>query len=683
MTIRIATDIGGTFTDLVTFDEESGALTTGKASSTPGNFARGVLDAIADGGVSLQTARDFVHGCTVVINAVTQRSGARTALVTTAGFRDLLEIARGNRPDMYNLRFAKPTPFVPRRHRFEVRERVDHAGAVLTPLEEADLDAVVAACGRDGIEAIAICLLHAYANPAHEQRCAAYLRERLPGVPVSLSSEVTGEWREYERSSTTVLNAYVQPIVDRYLGSLEEGLGAGGMACEPHVMQSNGGTASFASARERPIYLLESGPVSGVMGGAIVGQAIGEEQVITLDIGGTTAKCSLVEGGAPRVTTDYKVEWRPEWPGYPVKAPVVDIVEIGAGGGSIAWFDQGGALRVGPLSAGADPGPAAYGRGGVAPTLTDAKLIAGVINPDYCLGGRMRLDPGLARRAFAPIAERLGVSVEEAANGIIRLADHHMINALKLVSVRRGYDPRGFALVAMGGGGPMHAAALAQELQLKKVVVPPLPGHFSAWAMLVTRPRTDLIRTTVLRAAEVAPERVAALFAGLRDEALERLGRDGARPEELSWQYAVDMRYLGQEHTVKVPLALAGPPDMAALTQQFHAAHRREYTFELPGATVELVNFHLTAWRNIRRPVFAPIANAGRSAEAALKGRRRVDFDGAGVHQTPFYERDLLPAGFVGHGPLIIEEPASTTVVYPGQRLEVDPLGNLIIEAAR
>src|SRR5262245_23588544 len=680
MTIRIATDIGGTFTDLVTFDEQTGALLTGKASSTPGDFARGVLDTIAEGATRVAEASDFVHGCTVVINAITQRSGARTALVTTAGFRDVLEIARGNRPDMYNLRFDKPVPFVQRRYRFEVRERVDFRGNVLEPLQLTDLDQVVEACQRDGVEAIAVCLLHAYAHPEHERECAAHLRKRLPGVPISISSDVTGEWREYERSSTTTLNAYVQPIADRYLASLEQSLGAAGMACEPHVMQSNGGTATFASARERPIFLLESGPVSGVIGGAIVGQAIGEANIITLDIGGTTAKCALVERGEPRVTTEYKVEWRPEFPGYPVKVPVVDIVEIGAGGGSIAWFDSGGALRVGPISAGADPGPACYGKGGTAATVTDAKLIAGVINPAYCLGGRLPLYPELAHRTFAPIAERLGVTVEQAANGIIRLADHHMINALKLVSVRRGYDPRDFALVAMGGGGPMHAAALAQELQLKKVIVPPLPGHFSAWGMLVTRPRVDLIRTSAIRTGAANPQRITEIFEALHAEALERFTRDGARPEELSWQYAVDMRYLGQEHTVKVPIAMHEAPDVAAIECVFHAAHRREYTFELPGATVEFVNFHLTAWRNIRRPAFAPIVNDGRSLAAALKGLRLVDFDTADVHETPVYERDLLPAGFAAAGPLIVEEHASTTAVYPCQRLEVDEFGNLIIE---
>ncbi len=396
MATRLATDIGGTFTDLVAFDEESGQIHLGKASSTPHDFSKGILDAVDVSEIRLNEAAYFVHGCTVVINAITERKGVKTALVTTAGFRDVLEIGRGNRPDMYNLRFQKPVPFVPRQLRFEVRERVDRHGAILTPLQLTDLDPIIAHCRSEGVEAIGVCFLHAYAHPEHERQVAAKLSVALPDVAVTISSDITQEWREYERTNTTVLNGYVMPIIQGYLDRLERATGDRNMSCPLHVMQSNGGTASFSLAKRLPIYLVESGPVAGVMGAAAIGRAIGEPNIASFDVGGTTAKCSLIEGGDPKTTTEYRLEWTPLTCGYPVKTPVVDIVEIGAGGGSIAWFDGGDVLRVGPKSAGADPGPACYGQGGEAPTVTDAKLVAGVINPDYFLGGSLTVYPALA-----------------------------------------------------------------------------------------------------------------------------------------------------------------------------------------------------------------------------------------------------------------------------------------------
>src|SRR5215213_1475154 len=404
--VRVAVDIGGTFTDVVLFDEASGAVSAAKVSTTPANFADGVLAAIHTGRIDPAAVVTFVHGTTVVINAITQRSGVKTALVTTAGFRDVLEIGRGNRPDMYNLKFHKPKPLVPRRLRFEVRERVGADGSVWTPLATEDLEAVVDSCQVEGVEAIAVCFLHAYAHPKHEEAAAAFLRARLPGVLVTASSEITREWREFERSSTAALNAYVQPILDGYLGDLENRLRAEGLTAPLFAMLSNGGTASFAAARKTPISLVESGPVAGVTGAALIGRVIDDGNIIALDIGGTTAKCSLIENGEVKITTDYRLEANSRSSGYPVKVPVVDIVEIGAGGGSIAWFDEGGALRVGPISAGADPGPAAYGKGGTQPTVTDAMLIAGVLDPATFLGGRLPIDISLARRAYLPIAGR-------------------------------------------------------------------------------------------------------------------------------------------------------------------------------------------------------------------------------------------------------------------------------------
>ena len=677
---RLATDIGGTFTDLVYFDERTGALGVAKSLSTPSDLTRGVLDTIEQAGLDAAAVDYFVHGGTTVINAITERTGAKTALVTTEGFRDVLEIARGNRPDLYNLRYRKEVPFVPRRLRFEVRERVDARGRVRVPLHLEDLDRVIEACRTEGVEAIAIQFLHSYAAPEHESRCEAYLRERLPGVGITASHEITREWREYERANTAVLNAYVQPIVQRYFDTLEAGLDALGLDCPMMAMQSNGGTTSFGWARAHPITLLESGPAAGVNGAALIGRLCGEPDVIYLDIGGTTAKCSTIEGGEPAVTTDYRLEATRIRYGYPVRVPVIDIVEIGAGGGSIAWFDEAGALCVGPRSAGADPGPACYGRGGAEPTVTDAKLIAGVLNPANFAGGRLTLDIGRARAAMGGVAQGLGCSVDEAAVAVIRLVDANMINALKLVSIQRGHDPRDFALMVGGGGGAMHGASLGRELGVKEIAVPRHPGLFSAWGMLATAPRRDFMRTALQRAESLEIAGLRALFAELRAEADRYFAAEGGHGSVAAACH-IDMRYAGQEHAVTVPIDL-DRTSRASLLDAFHAAHERAYTFRLADTPVELVTFRLSATADVARPELNPWAAEGRSAEAARGGERLVDFGEDGRHRTAVYDRDLLPPGFWADGPVIVEEPSSTTLVCPGQRVRVDGLGFLRIAEA-
>ena len=679
MTVRLATDIGGTFTDLVAFDEETGTVAVAKASTTPDDLPQGVLDTVAEGAVAIAEVTELVHGTTVVINALTERRGARTALVTTQGFRDVLEIARGNRPDMYNLVSHKPAPFVPRRHRFEVLERVDRDGNVLVPLQATDALPIAAACRRDGIEAIAVCLLHAYAHPAHEALLRDALRSELPDVPVTISSELTREWREYERSSTAVLNAFVQPAVERYLGALEERLGRAGLQSAVRVVQSTGGTVSLAAARRRPIALVESGPAAGVIGAARLGERIGEPNVLYLDIGGTTAKCSLIEDGQPATTTEYHVHRRPGYAGYPLLAPVVDLVEIGAGGGSIAAIDDGGSVRVGPRSAGAVPGPACYGRGGADPTVTDAKVAAGVVDPDYFLGGRVRLQPELAARALRRLAEPLGIRSGELANGIVRLVNADMIGALKLVSVARGHDPRDFVLVAAGGGGPMHAAALGAELRVRRVVVPPYSGVFSAWGMALAEPRADAAQTRVVPLTTEAEAELEALFAALEHEAAGRLRAEGMPAAAIRCERSADMRYRGQEHAVRVPVA-PGPIRAEAVGTSFHALHRRAYTFDLEGEPAEVVTCHLAAF-GPRWPLAPPVAPPrGRSPRP--KGRRRVDFDADGVHEAAVYERAQLPAGFEASGPVVIEDETTTVLVHPGQSLEIDEFANLLIAVA-
>ena len=679
--LRIAVDIGGTFTDLVIFDESTGQTYETKASTTPSDFSRGVFDAISAGNVSPEAIMQLVHGTTVVINAITQRSGVKTALVTTAGFRDALAIGRGNRPDMYNLRFHKPEPFVPRSLRFEVAERVTSKGEVLHPFDETDLDPVISACREHNVEAIAICFLHSYAHPEHEQRAATYLRERLPAIAVSASSDITKEWREYERTSTVVLNAYVQPILDRYLGNLENTFRSLGVEGQLHVMLSNGGTATFDSARQQPIQLVESGPAAGIIGAALIGAQLDEPNIISLDIGGTTAKCSLIEHGEVKISGDYRLEWTPLSPGYPVRVPVVDIVEIGAGGGSIAWFDDGGALKVGPISAGADPGPAAYGRGGTRPTVTDAMLITGVLDPATFLGGRLSIDVTLARAAYQPIADRLGVTVDEAAAGVIRLVNEYTIDALKLVSVRRGFDPRDFTLVAFGGGGPMHAAAMAAELGVKRVIIPPFPGTFSAWGMLMTEPRVDLTRTNVISLDPTSAPKVDDAFAGLQQEATARLFQQGFDPAEIRHRRSLDMRYHGQEHTVRLPRPELFDP--AETERDFHDAHKQQFTFSLEGTPAEIVNFRLTSTVDHRRPMVGRnMENGSRSGDAVESSQRQIDVDGARMRARVF-RRSTLPSGFSAEGPVIVEEPSATTLVLAGQMVTVDEFGNLVIAALR
>ncbi|HEX6988580.1 MAG TPA: hydantoinase/oxoprolinase family protein [Bacillota bacterium] len=696
MTIRVAVDIGGTFTDLVYLDEATGRVGLAKTSTTPGRLQEGVLAAVREAGFDPAAVTRFVHGTTAVINAITERKGVRVGLLTTRGMRDILEIARGNRPDIYNLRYRKPRPFVPRHLRLEVRERLAADGAVVEPLCEDDVAAAAAAFRQAGVEAVAVCFLHAYANPDHERRAGDLLARLLPDAFVTLSHEITREWREYERTNTAVLNAYVGPIADRYLGHLEAGLRAAGVAGTLQVMQSSGGTSTFAAARRTPIHLVESGPVGGVVGAAALARDLQLGDVLTLDIGGTTAKSSLIRSGEVTVTTEYRLEWTPRFAGYPVKVPVVDIVEIGAGGGSIAWIDDTGGLHVGPESAGADPGPAAYGRGGTRPTVTDANLIAGRLDPSAFLGGRMNLDPDAARRAYEPLAAHYGIAVDEAALGVLRVADAVMMNALKLVSVQRGYDPRDFTLVVMGGGGPLHGPWLARELGIGRVIVPVAPGHFSAYGMLVTDLRRDRIQTFVAPIDGVSPVELESRYAQMERELIDAFAVEGIDRAAVTCARAADLRYRGQEHTVRVavPGSLDDDGDLDAVVGRFHEAHERQYTFRLD-SPVEVVNLLVTAFARTPRPprrrlepaavdrsgVDAGAHAASGSQDArALTGRRRVAFGDGAWFETPVYDRERLAAGAVVPGPAVVAEQASTTLLHPGMVLTVDDFGNLHID---
>jgi N-methylhydantoinase A len=669
--VRMAVDIGGTFTDLVAVDP-GGRAVRAKADTTPGRLEQGVLAALGRSGVPAAEVAAFIHGTTVVINAVTERRGVPTALVTTSGFRDVLEIGRANRPDLYNLAYRKPVPFVPRHLRFEVAERMSYRGEVIEPVSEAGLAAVADRLAGLGVRAVAVCLLHAWVNPAHERQVAAVLAARLPGVAVLASHQVSQQWREYERSSTTVLSAYVQPVVAAYLASLDTALRSAGVGGPLHVMRSNGGVCSFERAAGAPISLLESGPVAGVTAAAELGRRLGARHVLALDIGGTTAKTAAVRDGHVRVDSLHHVGRTPAFAGYPVQAPTVEIVEIGAGGGSVAWADEAGGLHVGPRSAGAEPGPACYGRGGSEPTLTDANLAAGRLDAGYFLGGAMSLDGDAAMRALTALGARLGADAPAVARGVIRYAVAQMSHALRLVTLRRGYDPRDFAFVAYGGAGPLHAALLARELGITQTIIPPGPGHFSAFGMLAGPLRADAVHTVV---GPLTGTDLAAAFSAAREAALAELGADAA---DIT-RYA-ELRYQGQEHTLEVPVPDGGPGAdgdwLAKLRSVFERRCVEAYAFRLD-VPLEVVSVRVSA--------VAPAPGVhwpGDTGEPGPPGSvREIDLDThGGVALVPVISRAQLAGAARRDGPCVVEEPAATTLVLPGQAVRSDELGNLVIE---
>jgi N-methylhydantoinase A len=676
-TTRVAVDIGGTFTDFVAVDD--GTLELEKTSTTPSNFADGVLNAVGKSEVDPAAVGQFVHATTVVINAITERTGEDTALITTQGFRDVLEITRANRPDMFNFQYQKPEPFVPRHNRWEVPERVDQTGNTITDLDEDAVRKATREIREQGLDTVAVCYINGYEDPTHERRTRELIKEVHPDAYVTLSHELTKEYREYERTNTTVLNSYVRPIADAYLDNLGERLSDDGFTGNKYAMKSNAGTASFAQARRTPVEMVESGPVGGVYGAAHVGEQIDEPDVISFDMGGTTAKTSLVHDGEVTIDTDYWLESSPRDEGYPLKIPVVDIVEIGAGGGSIAWVNQGGSINVGPKSSGADPGPACYGRGGIDPTVTDANLLTGRLNPDYFLGGDMNLDEEAAHAALEPLADEFGTSIRETAHGILRVVNSNMSNALKQVSIRRGHDPRDFVMVASGGAGPLHAATLGRELGVRETVIPRAPGQFSAWGMLMTNLRKDFARTHVMPFNASTADDVAEIFAEMEAAAYEAYEPEDVQRAAVELKRTVGLRYAGQEHTVNTPVATSDvdADAVAATIDRFHSQHEQTYNFRLDD-TVEVVNLRVTASAPMPKPAVETIDRDSEPA-AAVKETRDVDFGTEGLHGTRIYERNALPTTTPIDGPAIIEEPACTTLVHPDQTFEVDTLGNLHI----
>ena len=683
MTVRIAVDIGGTFTDATLIDEQTGRISISKTLTTPRDPSEGFMTAVAralvEGSARAAQVGFVVHATTVATNAIIEGKVARSGFVTTEGFRDLLEIARQVRPSLYDTQFEKPKPLVPRDRAVGVRERLGPAGEVLVPLDESSARDAAALLKREGVESVAVCLLHSYVNGDHERRIGAILAEELPGVPISLSAEVAPEFREYLRASTTVINAVIRPVVERYLARIEQRLVDAGIEAKLLVMQSSGGVFSSQAAAQRPVFMVESGPAAGVIAAAHLGSTIDRPDILSFDMGGTTAKVGLIQSGQPSVTKDYQVGGHAaagigglSLSGYPVRTPVVDLVEIGAGGGSIAWVDSGGLLRVGPQSAGADPGPVCYRGGGVEPTVTDANLVLGRLNPGYFLGGEISLDVEGARRAIEErCAKPLGLDVVEAANGIVEIANAAMVNALQLISVQRGYDPRDFLLVGFGGAGPVHANALARDAELPTVLIPPSPGIFSATGLLTTDLKRDAAQTVVQRLDALDAAEVEAVFAALEAAGAEEMRREGVADAAIEFERRLDLRYVGQSYELTVP---AG----GELAQRFHAEHDRVYGFSAESEPIECVSLRLTTIGRIAKP---PPRSLPHGAPPESKSRREVYFaETRGYVDCPIYDRYALGARAELAGPAIVEEFDSTTVVHPGYGLYVDDHGNLWID---
>ncbi len=683
MSVRLAIDIGGTFTDATLIDEETGEVSIAKVLTTPSDPSEGFMQAaeraLAEGGVEAGEVTFVVHATTVATNAIIEGNVARSGFVTTDGFRDLLEIARQVRPTLYDTQFEKAKPLVPRDRAVVVGERLGPQGEILRPLEDDSVREAAAILRREGVESVAVCLLHAYVNPEHEQRVGAILAEELPGIPVSLSSEVAPEFREYLRASTTVINAVIRPVVERYLKGIESRLAAAGVQAKLLVMQSSGGIFGSDAASVRPVFMVESGPAAGVIASAHLGKMLGRPDILSFDMGGTTAKVGLIQGGRPSVTKDYNVGGHAgagiggmSLSGYPVRTPVVDLVEIGAGGGSIAWVDSGGLLRVGPRSAGADPGPVCYRRGGVEPTVTDANVVLGRLNPGYFLGGEIGLDvEGAARAIDERCAGPLGLTATEAANGIVEIANAAMVNALHLISVQRGYDPRDFVLVGFGGAGPVHANALMRDTEMATLLIPRSPGIFSATGLLATDLKRDTATTVMRRLADLDHGEVATTFAHLEEAGRSELEGEGLGGESIEFLRQVDLRYVGQSYELTIP---AGD----SLLERFHAEHDRTYGFAAPDEPVEVVSLRLTSVGRIAKP---PLRRRSAGETPAPKERRPVYFAEAGDYvDCPIYDRYGLPGGATLAGPAVVEEFDSTTVVHPGFAVRVDEVGNLIIE---
>lgn len=676
MRVSIAVDIGGTFTDLFGYDAETGRTFQAKCLSTPPDFATGVLDGVRKAGVDLAKVHAFLHGSTVAINTAIERTGAKTALVVTRGTRDVYQIGRGNRPESYNILFRRPDPLAPPSLTFEVNQRTAAWGEALVPFDEAQANDVARRVVESKAESVAICFLHSYEDPTDESRMAELLRRLNRSMFVSVSHEIARKSGEYERMSTTVLNAYIGPKTSKYISNLEQLLEIDGFRGRLLIMQSNGGLMSAATAKQVPVAMMESGPVGGVIAAAQISSDLGYENSIAFDMGGTTAKTSLVHGREPSIAEGYYIGGYAS--GHPAMLPVVDIVEVGTGGGSIAWIDEVAALKVGPHSAGAAPGPICYRRGGTQPTVTDANVVLGRIGAESFLGGEMQLDRQAAETAIAELGRPFGLSATATALSIVDIAVAKMSLAVRGVSVERGFDPRDFALVGMGGAGPIHALAIARELHIPTVIIPVLPSHFSALGMLMSDLRHDYVRTHLVALRNLDFDELQSIVTDMIAEGRFVLEQERVPASAMSFQRFLDLRYEGQEFAIKVPVSseeIEGA-HLETIRQRFDAIHDRNFGHAAPDEPLEVVNVRLTV-RGAREKVRMPTVAPGKAGRA---GTRKVCLErGDGYVDCPVYRRDALGAGSEIAGPALIEEYGTTTVLFEGDLATVAQTGEIVI----
>jgi N-methylhydantoinase A len=679
----VGIDIGGTFTDLVGCID--GRIVTAKTSTVPADPTRGVADSLALAQCDMPQLAEILHGSTIAINTVLERKGAKTALLTTRGFRDVYSIGRSNRPEAFNLFFHRPKPLVPRDLTFEIDERMTFTGEALKPLDDAEVRALAPRLKALGVEAVAVCLVHSYANPAHEKRVGEILRAEAPDLFITLSHEILREYREYERSSTTALNAFIGPRVQTYLRRLEAFLRGEKFGGKIHIMRSNGGVMSIKLAQEQPVSMMESGPVAGMIGAGRLALHLGLGRCVGFDMGGTTAKASLITNGAPAIEEGYVIGDHAS--GQPMQLPVVDIVEVGAGGGSIAWCDANGGIHVGPQSAGADPGPVCYGKGSENPVVTDADLVLGRINAERFLNGGMKLDRAAAERAIkAKLGDRLGITGPDAALGIARIADSAMSLSVRAVSINKGVDPRDSAIIAFGGAGPLHAVAIAREIFVPKVVIPKMPGTFSALGMLMASWRQDFVRTLIGRLGALNAKDVDAIFKELGEAGLAQLAHDGVSRSIADFRFYADLRYVGQEHAIAIPVRdpadLSG--DYSNLQKLFNAEHHQRYGQDAPDESMEIVNVRLVVTAAREDTLAERWLTESWTPEAPVPDAvRDVIFDDPlKPHKARIVWRPSLPAGARVEGPAVIEEPNSTILIHPGDSAVVTEAGHLVIDVA-
>lgn len=680
--LRIAVDIGGTFTDLACFDETTGEISFGKALSTHGKLVTGIQNTLDGAGIDLQHGYLFLHGSTIAINTLLERSGAKTALLITEGFRDIYEIGRVNRPDAYNLFFSKHVPLVPRSLRYEVSERLRADGSLHKPLDEKAVRELARELKTQGVEAVAVLLLHSYRNPDHERRVKAILQEEIPGAFVTASHELSQEYREFERVSTAVANSYVGPRVSQYLGELEQHLGDKGFEGDFYAVQSTGGLFPVEHARRDCVRMLESGPAAGVIGAQAICAQLGMPDSIAFDMGGTTAKAGVISGGRPLTTGSALIGGYEQ--ALPIQIPMMDIFEVGTGGGSIARVELGSSLRVGPRSAGSMPGPVCYGLNGTEPTVTDANLLLGRLDEHNFLGGEMPLYVDLARQAMEEkIAKPLGLDAVSAADGILRIAVTQMSHAVKAVTTERGLDAGSFTMVVYGGAGPLHASAIARELGIRKVLIPHAPGYFSAYGMLFSDLRYDYVRSVFRRLDGLSFDEIEAIYKEMEDEGRAAIGASQIQPEELVFERAGDMRYFGQEHavTVDLPHEFFINKDRDAIKRHFDDVHRVRYGTSAPKERADIVSLRVTVLGRMKKPPRHAVQAGSPTVDAqALRTHKPVYFRSEGQFvSTPVYKRDLLKSGNEFQGPALVEEHASTTVVQPQDSVKVDLYGNLQI----